>query len=156
MIHIDFTIRFQHNAGKVWNALTDWESHSRWIPLTKIIILDEGENKLRGLGTIFIGRTGIGKLSFDDKMQVNRFLSPSGNEHGVGKVSLNKLNKHIHGFAGFQVHPLDGNTCEVLWVENITIPVFGRSIFLNRAAEIVGEFMFRQSLKKLNKILKSQ
>jgi hypothetical protein len=156
MIHIDFTIRFQHSAEKVWDALTDWESHSRWIPLTKIIILDEGANSDRGLGTVFVGRTGIGKISFDDKMQVNRFLRPSDNNHGVGKVSLNKLNEHINGFAGFQVYPIDENNCEVLWVENITIPALGKITILNRGAEVVGEFMFRRSLKKLNKILKSQ
>lgn len=156
MIHIDFTVCFQHNAEKVWGALTDWESHSRWIPLTKMIILDDGENQDRGLGTIFVGRTGVGKLSFDDKMEVNIFLSPSTNEHGIGKVSLLKLNKHIHGFAGFQVYPVDDNNCKVLWVENITISVLGKSRLLNWVAEIVGEFMFRISLNKLNKILKSR
>lgn len=103
MVYIDFTVRFHHGADKVWAALTDWESHSQWIPFTRIIILDNGVDCAKGLGTIFIDRTGFGKLSFDDKMQVDRFLRPKDNEKGVGKVSIKKLSSFIKGSAAFQV-----------------------------------------------------
>ncbi len=55
---------------EVWRRLTDWPAHGRRVPLTRTRVLTPGPN---GVGTRFTARTGIGRLSFDDPMEVVRW-----------------------------------------------------------------------------------
>ncbi len=50
-----------------WQRLTDWEQHAHHVPLTRIIRTDVG----------FIARTGIGRLAFDDPMEIVAWREPS-------------------------------------------------------------------------------
>ena len=45
----------------VWETATHWPSHSRWVPLTKVTVLEDAG----GLGTRFVGRTALGPFGFD-------------------------------------------------------------------------------------------
>lgn len=55
---------------EVWRRLTDWPAHGRQVPLTRTRVLTPGPNRA---GTRFTARTGIGRLSFDDPMEVVRW-----------------------------------------------------------------------------------
>lgn len=58
---------------EVWLRLTDWPAHGRQVPLTRTRVLTAGPN---GAGTRFTARTGIGRLSFDDPMEVVHWEPP--------------------------------------------------------------------------------
>ena len=95
MIRIRATEQMPASAERTWALLTDWESHSRWIPATEVRVLS-GDG---GLGTRFVGRSSaalavpglgtastgrlaplagaLGRVGFDDPMTVTVF-APTG------------------------------------------------------------------------------
>lgn len=101
-------------ASEAWERLVDWPRHSGWIPLTKVWITKE----TGGVGTRFVGRTGIGRLAFDDPMEVTHFEPPQGSAAGYCEVV--KQGWLVSGTAGFTVFP-QGSGCEVVWFEEIEI-----------------------------------
>ena len=59
----------QAPPAQVWELLTDWPAHSRWVPLTRVRRLP---GPVAGVGERFSGRTGVGPLAFEDPMEVVR------------------------------------------------------------------------------------
>lgn len=47
--------------------LTDWERHGAQVPLTRTIIETPPPTHV---GTIFTARTGVSRITFDDRMEV--------------------------------------------------------------------------------------
>ena len=154
MIHVEVEVNVSKSQQEVWDKLTNWKSHGKWIPFTKIIILEEGENG-NGVGTRFIGRTGLGKISFDDSMLVHRFVAPEESKED-GKCWISKSSDHIQGSAYFHVIKVDENTSRINWVENITLP----SVRIPRIGYMilskVGSLLFLYSLKKFERLLKAE
>ena len=62
MTRIDVQLDLPYGIAHVWDRLTDWTSHSAWIPNTVVTISKE----TKGLGTEFVGITRIGPLRLDD------------------------------------------------------------------------------------------
>ncbi|HYJ74105.1 MAG TPA: SRPBCC family protein, partial [Kineosporiaceae bacterium] len=59
---------------RTWKALTDWPSHGRWVPLTRVTVLTPSAS---GVGARFVGRTGLGPLAVDDPMEVVEWREPA-------------------------------------------------------------------------------
>ncbi|NED83538.1 SRPBCC family protein, partial [Streptomyces sp. SID11233] len=55
-------------AARAWDLLTDWRRHGRVAPLTAVRVRSGPPGG--GLGTVFVARTRIGRLGFDDPMEV--------------------------------------------------------------------------------------
>ncbi|MGW5422501.1 SRPBCC family protein [Streptomyces sp. NPDC003943] len=88
---------------EVWRRLTDWSAHGRQVPFTRTTVLTPGPN---GVGTRFTARTGMGRLGFDDPMEVVRFEPPAAGRAGVCR--LEKYGRVVRGWAAFEVTATPG------------------------------------------------
>ncbi|MFI6416069.1 SRPBCC family protein [Streptomyces sp. NPDC050842] len=101
---------------EVWRRLTDWPAHGRQVPLTRTSVLTPGPS---GAGTRFTARTGIGRLAFDDPMEVVRWEPPEAGRPGVCR--LEKSGRVVRGWAEIAVTgPADGG-CRVEWTEELAV-----------------------------------
>ncbi|MGJ7417464.1 SRPBCC family protein [Streptomyces cinereoruber] len=101
---------------EAWRRLTDWPAHGRLVPLTRTRVLTPGPN---GAGTRFTARTGIGRLSFDDPMEVVRWDPPTAGRPGACR--LEKHGRVVRGWALIEVTEAPGGGCRVLWTEELTV-----------------------------------
>ena len=86
-----------------WQRLTDWEQHARHVPLTRIIRTDDG----------FIARTGIGRLAFDDRMEIVEWHAPT-------FCRLEKRGRVVTGWAELTVDPMPVGS-RVTWREDLHV-----------------------------------
>ncbi|MER6100265.1 SRPBCC family protein [Streptomyces sp. NPDC001728] len=127
---------------EVWRRLTDWPAHGRQVPLTRTRVLTPGPN---GTGTRFTARTGIGRLSFDDPMEVVRWEPPAAG--GSGVCRLEKSGRVVRGWALVEVTGVPGGGSRVVWTEELSVrglprifdPVLGRA----------GRFLFGRAVDGL-------
>ncbi|GGY47153.1 SRPBCC family protein [Streptomyces omiyaensis] len=100
---------------EAWRLLTDWPAHGRQVPLTRTTVLTSGPGRA---GTRFTARTGIGRLGFDDPMEVVRWEPPLGDRPGVCR--LEKRGRVVRGWALIEVAP-EGAGARVVWTEELTV-----------------------------------
>ncbi|MGP4114879.1 SRPBCC family protein [Streptomyces sp. 4N509B] len=106
-------------AAEAWRRLTDWRRHSAHAPLTRLSVRPPGPT---GLGTVVVARTGMGRLGFDDPMEVVAWSPPPDDGGGgVGFCRMEKRGRVITGWAEIEVHPGrgpgSGEGSRVLWRE---------------------------------------
>jgi carbon monoxide dehydrogenase subunit G len=94
MTRINIQLELPHGIERVWDRLTDWKSHSAWIPNTVVTITKQ----TNGVGTQFVGITHIGPLRFDDPMTVSEFQTPKAGRASCTIVTTGSV---IGGTAGF-------------------------------------------------------
>jgi uncharacterized protein YndB with AHSA1/START domain len=100
---------------RVWPLVTDWAAHGRWVPMTTMTITrDTG-----GVGTTFVGRSGVGPLAFDDPLEVTRWDPPTASR--AGTAGLAHRGRVVLGTAEVQVVPLPGGRCRVRWTEDVAV-----------------------------------
>ena len=118
MIRIHATRQMPASADRVWDLLTNWENHSRWVPGTdvKILSMPEGPDKT---GATFVGRSHLGPFGFDDPMTVTVFRPPTSEKQG--RCEIVKTGKVITGTAGFAVVAVDPVTSLVHWWEDVEV-----------------------------------
>ena len=102
-------------AGAAWRLITDWAAHGRWVPLTTVWVRS-GDG---GTGTVFVGRSGVGRAAFDDVMEVVRFEPPTATR--AGTAGIVHTGRVVLGTAEVQVVPLPGDRCRVRWTEDIAL-----------------------------------
>lgn len=102
-------------ADDVWRLVTDWPAHARWAPLTRVTVT----HPTGGLGTRFVGRTGIGPFAVDDPMEVVRWQPPAGDD--AGRCTLRKHGRVVLGWAEIEVVPRPGGRSRVVWTEDVDI-----------------------------------
>ncbi|MFF5973241.1 SRPBCC family protein [Streptomyces sp. NPDC012769] len=127
--------------AEVWRRLTDWPAHGARIPFTRTTVLTEGP---AGVGTRFTARTGVGRLAFDDPMEVVRFEPPEVGLPGVCR--LEKLGRAVRGSAVFEVGG-EGSGSRVLWVEELRLR--GVPAALDPVLAAVGRLLFARALDGL-------
>jgi hypothetical protein len=101
---------------RTWERLVDWPAHGRYVPLTQVRLLTPSGS---GVGARFVGRTGIGRLAFDDPMEVVQWIEPAGTRPGFCRVV--KQGRVVLGEAWFEVAPRDGGGSRVTWTEEIEL-----------------------------------
>ncbi|WP_329276009.1 SRPBCC family protein [Streptomyces sp. NBC_00691] len=101
---------------EVWRRLTDWPAHGRQVPLTRTRVLTPGPNRA---GTRFTARTGIGRLSFDDPMEVVVWEPPGADRPGVCR--LEKSGRVVRGWALVEVTEAPGGGSRVVWTEELSV-----------------------------------
>ncbi|WP_406055785.1 SRPBCC family protein [Streptomyces sp. NBC_01077] len=103
---------------EVWRRLTDWPAHGRQVPLTRTRVLTPGPNRA---GTRFTARTGIGRLSFDDPMEVVRWEPPGAGAGRSGVCRLEKSGRVVRGWALVEVTEMAGGGSRVVWTEELSV-----------------------------------
>ncbi|MFF5445523.1 SRPBCC family protein [Streptomyces sp. NPDC012888] len=128
--------------AEAWRRLTDWERHGAQVPLTRTVVDTPPPNRV---GTVFTARTGVGRLTFDDRMEVVRWQPPE--EGRPGAVRLEKRGRAVRGWAEIEVRPLPGGGCEVRWSEDLR--PFGVPRVLGPAVAAAGRLLFARALDRL-------
>ncbi|MBY8882985.1 SRPBCC family protein [Actinacidiphila acidipaludis] len=84
--------------AEAWRRLTTWERHSATVPLTRITVRTPPPS---GTGTLFVARTGVGPIGFDDPMEVVEWEPDR-------YCRLRKTGRVVTGWAEIEVRPLGG------------------------------------------------
>lgn len=136
-------------AATVWRALVDWPAHGRWTPLTSVRTTS---GRPDGVGAQFVARTGLGRLGFDDPMTVTQWNPPTAG--GVGRCTVRKTGRVVHGGATFSVTPRDSG-CLVQWVEEVSVTGVRRWPFGRTASRLVGRLVFGRVLARMAREVES-
>ncbi|MFB7914448.1 SRPBCC family protein [Streptomyces sp. NPDC056061] len=101
--------------AECWRRVTDWERHAERVPLTRITVVP---GVATGAGTVFVARTGVGPLGFDDPMEVVRWAPPVAGRAGL--CLLEKRGSPVRGRASIDVRPAESGS-RVVWVEELRV-----------------------------------
>ena len=132
------------SAHQVWATLTDWPSHGRWVPLTRVRTTSARPD---GVGASFVGRTAVGPVGFDDPMTVTLWQPPTATE--PGRCAVRKSGRVVLGEASFVVEPVSPRRCAVTWVEDIEIVGVRRLPFADAVTRWAGRRAFAAMLAKV-------
>lgn len=94
-----------------WTRLTDWPAHAQFVPLTTIEITTPSPT---GVGTVFNARTGVGRVGFDDPMEIVEWDPPADGK--AGRCRLEKRGSVMIGWAELTVEPR-GTGARATWAE---------------------------------------
>ncbi|MFD3524505.1 SRPBCC family protein [Streptomyces sp. NPDC058653] len=136
---------------EAWRRVTDWPAHGRRVPLTRILVETPGPT---GTGTVFVARTGVGRLRFDDPMEVVRWEPPA--EGRPGHCRLEKRGRVITGWAEIEVArtgPEDGDRTLVRWSEELRVAFLPR--FLDGVVARAGRVVFGRVVDGLLRVRES-
>ncbi|MFD7629450.1 SRPBCC family protein [Streptomyces sp. NPDC059851] len=129
-------------AAEAWQRLTDWERHGAQVPLTRTIMETAPPTHV---GTRFTARTGVGRITFDDPMEVVVWQPPAG--AAAGRARLVKRGRVVLGWAQIEVRPLTGGGAEVRWVEELRVRGLGRAF--DPLVAVAGRLLFGRALERL-------
>jgi carbon monoxide dehydrogenase subunit G len=146
MTRIDVQLDLPHGIDHVWDRLTDWQSHSAWIPNT-VVTVTKGTN---GIGTEFVGVTRIGPLRLDDPMTVSEFQAPRA---GRASCTIIKTGSVLGGTAGFVLTAVDDSTTRLDWFEDIHLKPRGLFWWTAPFVIAIGTIAFRSALKAFARTL---
>ena len=95
--------------------MTDWERHADHVPLTRITVATAPPTRV---GTFLVARTRIGRVGFDDPMEVVHWAPPT--EGRPGRCRLQKRGALVLGWAEIGVRPRDAGS-RVVWREDLRV-----------------------------------
>ncbi|MBJ7433912.1 MAG: hypothetical protein JHC62_05685 [Microbacteriaceae bacterium] len=146
MTRIDVQLDLPHGIDHVWDRLTDWQSHSAWIPNT-VVTVTKGTN---GIGTEFVGLTHLGPLRLDDPMTVTESRPP---KSGRASCVVTKTGLVLVGTAGFELTALTDSTTRLDWFEDVHLKP--KVIFWWTAPFVlaIGTIAFRSALNAFARTL---
>lgn len=101
--------------AEAWRRLTDWERHGDGVPLTRVTVRTPAPVDV---GTVFVARTGLGPLGFDDPMEIVRWEPPTGER--PGRCRLEKLGRAVTGWAEIEVGAA-GSGAYLVWREDLRV-----------------------------------
>lgn len=141
----DFVIRASSPlpASECFDRLVDWDRHSSAIPLTRL----QHDGSAR-VGQRFVARTGIGRVGFDDPMEVELLRRPEGDSPGdlPGVVEVAKHGRVIGGRVRWTVAPTATGT-EVAWSQHLSIGWLPR--WLDPVVGLFGRLAYGAGLRRL-------
>jgi carbon monoxide dehydrogenase subunit G len=141
MTRITVSLDIPHPIDRVWDRLTDWESHSNWIPGTTVTVT----KRTNGLGTEFIGATRLGPLVFDDPMTVSEFTPPT---NGTASCTVTKTGLVLGGTAGFTLKATGTNATRLDWFEDVHLKPAVTFWWTAPFVFAIGTVAFRSALNK--------
>ncbi|MGR8012110.1 SRPBCC family protein [Streptomyces hypolithicus] len=128
-------------ADEAWRRLTVWEHHAAQVPLTRITVTTPAPT---APGTVFVARTGLGPLGFDDPMEVVAWDPPVAG--GAGHCRLEKRGAVVLGWAEIDVRPQPAGSL-VVWTEDLSLRGLPRA--LDPAVIGAGRLVFGRAVKGL-------
>jgi uncharacterized protein YndB with AHSA1/START domain len=96
-------------ARQVWDLLTDWDRHDRWMMLTRA----EGGH---GVGETLSAFTGVGPIGFLDTMTITVWEPPH-------RAVVRHTGRVVRGSGAFEVEELAAGRSRVVWSEWIELPL---------------------------------
>ncbi|MFG3658519.1 SRPBCC family protein [Streptomyces sp. NPDC047706] len=120
--------------AEAWRRLTDWPRHGDVVPLTRVTVLTPEPTHE---GTVFVARSGVGPLAFDDRMEVTLWQPPD--DDTPGRCRLEKRGRVVRGWAEIEVRPGPGGRAHVVWREELRVRLLPAAFdgTLERASRLV-------------------
>jgi len=135
------------SASQAWTRLTDWRRHGDFIPFTDVLVSGTPDASASGPGTdvgaVFVARTSLGPLHFDDPMEVTYWRPPA---DGSGMCRLVKTGRVVHGWAVLTVTPTRSG-CSIRWTEDAAVTYTGA--LLGWPTKVAAGFVFGRLVDKL-------
>ncbi|MFI8103168.1 SRPBCC family protein [Streptomyces sp. NPDC086023] len=130
--------------AEAWLRVTDWPRHGAQMPLTRIVTETAPPTRE---GTVFTARTGVGRLAFDDPMEVVAWAPPA--DGAAGRCRLVKRGRVVLGWAEIEVRPArdGGGGAEVVWLEEVRLRGVPR--LLDAPVALAGRALFGRALDRL-------
>ena len=129
-------------AEQVWDALTDWAAHDRWMLLTRA----EGDRAEGGEIRAF---TGIGRLGFLDTMTITVWEPPR-------RAVVRHTGKVVRGSGAFEVEDLGAGRSRVLWSEWVLLPLGAVGQLAWPVARVPLRLLLQASLRRLARYVVAQ
>ncbi|MFH8489511.1 SRPBCC family protein [Streptomyces longisporoflavus] len=129
-------------ADEAWRRLTTWERHADVVPLTRVHVRTPPPS---GEGTVFVARSGIGPVGFDDVMEVVTWRPAA--EGGGGRCRLEKRGSFVTGWAEIEVSPGPVSGSAVAWQEELNVRWLPR--FLDGVLRAAARWMFGRAVHRL-------
>jgi hypothetical protein len=104
------------SVSEAWRRLTRWERHADVVPLTRVTVVTPPPTRE---GTVFVARSGLGPLAFDDPMEVVAWDPPR--EDRSGTCRLAKRGTFVTGWAEIEVHANDPGGSRIVWREDLRV-----------------------------------
>jgi carbon monoxide dehydrogenase subunit G len=147
-----FTSRVDVEApvDQVWQRITDWPVHGRWIPLTTVRVTSPRPD---GVGARFVGRTAIGPIGFDDPMEVDEWSAPAPGRPGHCRVR--KQGRVVLGWAEFEVAARSGGA-RVTWTEEVELAPVRLTRPFGRLIAAGGKLGFDRALRTMARELEAE
>ncbi|QKW23605.1 SRPBCC family protein [Kitasatospora sp. NA04385] len=120
------------DPGEAWRRVTDWPRHA--MPFTAV----------RSDGRTVAARTGLGRLGFEDVMDVVRWEPPQPGRPGTCRLA--KRGPLVLGWAEIEVRPHRGGAL-VRWREDLRIAPL--PALFDRPTAWCGRLLFRRTLRAL-------
>lgn len=130
-----------HPADETWRRLTQWQRHGRYVPLSSVALRSEGPTRV---GSAVVARTGVGRIGFEDPMEVIRWEPPDGGRPGLCR--LEKRGSVVHGWAEIEVWA-DGERSRAVWREEARVARLPR--VLDATTGWAGRLVFGRVLRGL-------
>jgi hypothetical protein len=131
-----------HPVDQTWQRLTDWPRHADAVPLTRITVVTPPPTHE---GTVFVARSGLGPVAFDDPMEVVTCQPPTDGVPGICRLA--KRGSFVTGWAEIEVRPESGGGSRVVWREEIRVRWLPG--FLDRGLAWAGRWMFGRAVERL-------
>ncbi|MCW7942593.1 Immediate-early protein 2 [Streptomyces hygroscopicus] len=124
-------------VDQAWLRLTDWPRHADVVPLTRVTVRTPPPT---AVGTVFVARSGVGPLAFDDLMEVATWRPPT-------LCRLVKRGLFVTGWAEIEVHPYGEGQSHVVWREDLSVFLLPR--LFDRPLGWVARWMFGRAMDSL-------
>jgi uncharacterized protein YndB with AHSA1/START domain len=128
---------------RVWDTLTDWPSHGRWVPMTTVRTLSDLPG---GVGARFVARSGLGPLGFDDPMTVTTWQPPT--DGSPGRCEFRKTGRVVEGFAAFTMTETSPGRTRLEWTEAITVVGVRRVPGAELVSRVMGRAVFGRAVAR--------
>lgn len=137
----------------VWDRITDWPAHGRWVPLTVVRVTTP---LATGVGARFVGRSslaplGLDRVGFDDTMEVTTWLPPA--DGLPGRCEIRKLGRLVRGGAAFDVVAVPGAGAgpltRVLWEGDLDLPPRPLMRLLAPLVALAGRLAYGAALRSM-------
>jgi uncharacterized protein YndB with AHSA1/START domain len=129
-------------ADQVWEVLTDWAVHDRWMLLTRA----EGDRAEGGEIRAF---TGLGRVGFLDTMTITVWEPPR-------RAVVRHTGKVVRGSGAFEVEDLGGGRSRVVWSEWVLLPLGLIGQLAWPVARIPLRLLLQASLRRLARYVVAQ
>lgn len=109
MAELVVTAEVRAPAQAVWDLLTDWEQHDRWMLLTSA-------SGGRAEGATIEAFTGLGRLGIRDTMTIVVWEPPR-------RCVVRHTGRVVRGSGAFEVRELGPDSSRVVWSEWLDLPL---------------------------------
>jgi hypothetical protein len=131
-----------HPVAQSWRRLTDWPRHADVVPLTRVTVRTPPPTRE---GTVFVARSGLGPLAFEDPMEVAIWQPPR--DGSPGRCRLVKRGTFVTGWAEIEAHPAADGGSRVVWREDLSVRWLPR--VADRPLEWAARWMFGRAVERL-------